>query len=665
VKTRRVACAIIAAALIASSAVGDVVVLRNGRRVEGAISQESATEVVIKTPLGVLRIPRNQVVQIERTATSADEIEGDAARSAGDLLKARQCYQKALQATTPGSDAATRLQEKLSQVESAISARERSARSGEVERVRTLVANKRYSDAIRLCEQLLASGLDDNETSTVRRLKAEAHFGRAHEELDRMNLLGADAELRKAVEAYEPFYRAHLLLGERLLQSVVSQKEGVEEILKGLKYGEGEISEAELVKYHYMVARVLYQQGKYQEAASHFVECVRGKDKYPVYADALDYAADSFVKMGEQNVVGDAKKTVENLLRAIELDPQKAQAWFLLGRMYKDLGETTKAIEAFTKVVKLQPNYPYAYQALAGAHRDKQNLDEALNAINEELKQRPDNYDALVERAEIQIELKNFDQAAQDLDNAMRRDPTRWQAYMVRANLAYVQEDYDTAQQNIEQVLRLKPDAVEAHLIIGKILTAKKDTEAARQWFSNVIEYLEQQPNLTYKFKTVVAEAYTRMAEIDLTEDSPRQAETRLRRALEFVADYAPALAKIGDVKKRLANDLDTAAAKKRFYREAEEYYRKAIEVNPRDPDLYLALGILYHKNLKDTRKAVINYQKYLDLGGKDRATVGKWIEECGGVVEAGIEETTATATTHNQAATETNKAAANSKSKP
>ncbi|GIX43729.1 MAG: hypothetical protein KatS3mg130_0137 [Candidatus Sumerlaea sp.] len=63
-KTRRVACAILAATLIASSAGGDVVVLRNGRRVEGAISQESATEVVIKTPLGVLRIPRNQVVQI-------------------------------------------------------------------------------------------------------------------------------------------------------------------------------------------------------------------------------------------------------------------------------------------------------------------------------------------------------------------------------------------------------------------------------------------------------------------------------------------------------------------------------------------------------------------------------------------------------------------------
>jgi tetratricopeptide (TPR) repeat protein len=437
----------------------------------------------------------------------------------------------------------------------------------------------------------------------------------------------------------------------------------VEEIFKGLKYGEGEMSEAELVKYHYIVARALYQMGKYQEAASHFVECVRGKDKFPAYADALDYAADSFVRMGEQNVVADAKKTVENLLRAIELDPQKAQAWFLLGRMYKDLGETTKAIEAFTRVVKLQPSYPYAYHALAGALRDKQNLDEALNAINEELKQRPDNYDALVERAEIQIELKNFDQAKQDLNNAMRRDPTRWQAYMVRANLAYVQEDYDTARQNIEQVLRLKPDAVEAHLIMGKILTAKKDIEAARQWFSNVIEYLEQQPNLTYKFKTVIAEAYTRMAEIDLTEDSPRQAEARLRRALEFVPDYAPALAKIGDVKKRLANDLDTAAAKKRFYREAEEYYRRAIEANPRDPDLYLALGILYHKNLKDTRKAVVNYQKYLELGGKDRATVSKWIEESGGMPEGGSEETTATVLSTSSVTAERNHSTADSKS--
>ena len=140
-----------------------------------------------------------------------------------------------------------------------------------------------------------------------------------------------------------------------------------------------------------------------------------------------------------------------------------------------------------------------------------------------------------------------------------------------------------------------------------------------------------------------VAEAQTQLAEIDLQQDSPRQAETRLQIALEHVTGYPLALARLGDVKKRLASDVDPAA-RRNYYREAENYYRQATDADPRNPDFYLALGILYHKNLKDTRKAVVNYQKYLELGGKDKASVAKWIEECGGTVNQELLQTTETA---------------------
>lgn len=627
---------------ILSTVSGDTITLRSGRQLIGAIQEETPQQIVIRTRLGTLKLPQSEVANIQRDGMVPEEVDGDAAREARNYSRAQELYKAALQKVPADSPARNRIEGKLTDVERSISAASRASRAQDIANLQELVKAKRFDEAISRAESLMALGLSEEETSAVARLKAEAHFGRALKLLDSMNFVEANKELEKSVATYEPFYRAHLFLGERLLASAFTQNQGIEEVLKGLQYGEKEMTEEERVKYHYLAGRALYQRGEYKQAASHFVECVRAKDKYPAYADALDRAADCFVKMGEQTVLKNAEETISNLQRALELDPKKAQAWFLLGKLYRDLGQTEKAIDAFKKLLETDPAFPYGNQFLALSYIDAKNYDMALEQLNEEIKKRPDNYQAYVDRAEVQIQLGNYDKADKDLEYVTTKDPSRWEAFLTRARLAYVQEEYDKAKENLNQVLAVKPDAIEAHIIMGKVLRAQKDYDTAKKWLSNVVEYLERIPDLTFKYKNYLAEAQTQLAEIDLQQESPRQAETRLQIALEHVPGYAPALARLGDVKRRLATELE-GSAKKKLYREAESFYLQAIDADPKNADFYLALGILYHKNLKDTRKAVDNYKKYLELGGKDKATVAKWIEECGGTVSEDLLQTTGT----------------------
>ncbi|HEU4505613.1 MAG TPA: hypothetical protein VFR79_12320, partial [Nitrospira sp.] len=49
---------------------------------------------------------------------------------------------------------------------------------------------------------------------------------------------------------------------------------------------------------------------------------------------------------------------------------------------------------------------------------------------------------------------------------------------------------------------------------------------------------------------------------------------------------------------------------------EAERAMRAALEVNPGYVDVYFTLGGLYADHLKDQKKAVEAFERYLELGG-------------------------------------------------
>ena len=65
----------IALVLFAAAAFADVIVTRDGQRIEGVIVRETATEVVVRTRLGEITVARDRIVDIERGKTRRQEFD--------------------------------------------------------------------------------------------------------------------------------------------------------------------------------------------------------------------------------------------------------------------------------------------------------------------------------------------------------------------------------------------------------------------------------------------------------------------------------------------------------------------------------------------------------------------------------------------------------------
>ncbi|MEW6543625.1 MAG: caspase family protein [Nitrospirota bacterium] len=63
---------------------------------------------------------------------------------------------------------------------------------------------------------------------------------------------------------------------------------------------------------------------------------------------------------------------------------------------------------------------------------------------------------------------------------------------------------------------------------------------------------------------------------------------------------------------------LGLVLQRKGRFADAEQALRKAIAVNPTYTDVFLTLGDLYAQDLKDQKKAVESYQRYLETGGTE-----------------------------------------------
>lgn len=630
--------------LLTQSSHADRIVRNSGQVLNGAITQQTATEYAIKTEIGVVRVPRSDVRELLSTETVPDEVDGDVALARRDYPTATKYYQAALQRAPSGGQAETRLRARLMQLAQAQQQTATAGAATQFAQAQALAAAGQLDNAQKLLETVITSlSPADPTTSAARMLLADIHYKRALVARDSVSEVEMQRQLEAAIQAYEGYAKAYLTLGELYMRSSVTEDKGIDMIIKGLQFGENQLTEEESVRYHYMIAKRYYQRGDYDKASANYAQALRAKGKYPQYADALDRTVESYIKMSEKNVGSDIQKTIDNLNEALKLNPDNKDALFLLGRIYKDTGRTENAISTLKKTLTIDPAYPKAEHYLARAYMDANDYDSAMQHLDLAIKTEPTNYDALADRAEVHIILAEYDKASQDLQAAQQIEPNRWRAFLLNAQLAFRQEQYDAAREHLSKVLQLKPDAIEAHIQMGKVLEAQKQPEPAKQWFLNVVQYLEKSGSLSFHYKQLMAEAQTELGAIDLSQESPRQAETRLQQALQMAPNFAPALNRLGDVKRRLGADATDQQAKVQFFKQAEQFYQQAIQTDPRNPDFYLSLGILYHNHLKLPTQALRNYEKYLDLGGKD-PEVNKWIVEVGGAPREGLTSGTVTA---------------------
>jgi eukaryotic-like serine/threonine-protein kinase len=155
------------------------------------------------------------------------------------------------------------------------------------------------------------------------------------------------------------------------------------------------------------------------------------------------------------------KEAVEDLKRAIELKPDKYQAYVSLARVYQEQKQWDEAVKQLDAAIQLEPKLPFIYRlrALLYLERPDRNLEAALRdtrtAVEEE--ERAGNPANLAgdyaEMGRILFLSQKYDDAVAVCNRAVVKDPGQVNAYLWRAQALLKLQKYDQAAHSFDQYL--------------------------------------------------------------------------------------------------------------------------------------------------------------------------------------------------------------------
>jgi Flp pilus assembly protein TadD len=143
---------------------------------------------------------------------------------------------------------------------------------------------------------------------------------------------------------------------------------------------------------------------------------------------------------------GNFKEAINAYNRAIELNPQYAEANIGRGLAYEDLGNFQQAINDFSKAIELKPRSAEAYYrrgaayyrlvVYGGADDKSGNFQRAINDLSKTIELEPRNIEAYSGRGLAYDKLGNYQQAVNDFTKTTQLDPQNASAY-IKLGLAY------------------------------------------------------------------------------------------------------------------------------------------------------------------------------------------------------------------------------------
>jgi tetratricopeptide (TPR) repeat protein len=128
-------------------------------------------------------------------------------------------------------------------------------------------------------------------------------------------------------------------------------------------------------------------------------------------------------------------KSIEDYTKAIELNPQYADAYYNRGVAHDDLGEYQKAIEDYTKAIELNPQYADAYSDRGYVYNKIGKYWKAVDDYNKAIELGSKYTYAYFTRGYAHGELCQYQKAIDDYTKAIELTPQHASAYNNRGNV--------------------------------------------------------------------------------------------------------------------------------------------------------------------------------------------------------------------------------------
>ena len=208
-------------------------------------------------------------------------------------------------------------------------------------------------------------------------------------------------------------------------------------------------------------------------------------------ADALYFTLDAeeYLRRGiEAGQRGQYSDSIQDLTKAIELEPDHADAYLFRGLTYDSQGKHDRAIQDHTKAIELKPDYADAYNSRGLAYGSQGKHDRAIQDHTKAIELKPDHADAYNFRGLAYDSQGKHDHAIQDYTKAIELEPDYADAYHGRGNAYGSQGKHDRAIQDYTKAIELEPDYADAYYDRGNAYDSQGKHDHAIQDYTKAIE---------------------------------------------------------------------------------------------------------------------------------------------------------------------------------
>jgi tetratricopeptide (TPR) repeat protein len=276
------------------------------------------------------------------------------------------------------------------------------------------------------------------------------------------------------------------------------------------------------------LAKGCFERGELGRARDHLDEAMKTGAPYaPMYVLAARLA----VEKGELDA---ARRYAE---AARNLQPDSAEAWYVIGTIEQTLERPDLALAAFSEAAKLAPEktaYALAEVELLVAQKQKE---EAARRLNEALGRTPGSVELHAARGDLLCLMGNYPEAVGSYRIARRLAPRRQDVTERLATALFYSGDYAEAEPLLADMADAEPEKTPGWVLEmwGDSLLSLDRLREARPVYERILAR-----------DGASVDARVALAKCDLLEDRPTSARHRLDEALQQSPDDAEANALMG-----------------------------------------------------------------------------------------------------------------------
>ncbi len=373
---------------------------------------------------------------------------------------------------------------------------------------------------------------------------------------------------------------------------------------------------------------------------------------------AEDKFQEAFFEALKQKGIENYERSVEALLKCVEIDKKPAVLYFELGKNYMQLKNFGAAEDAFKEAVSKVPDNEWYLDELYGYYVSQNELNKALKTVKQLVKYHPDYKEDL---ATLYVKMEKYDAALEILDDldasfgiSVARDRLRNKIYKAtgrahdqiknlearvdknpknEANyLALIyryseQNKTDKAFETAEELLKIHPNSQLVHLALYKFYLDRNKTDAAiasmkvvvksdaikpdakLKVLSDFVNFVKQHPN----YEADLVEATTLLdGKTDAKTLADLGAYYKQQGAKDKALHYFEEALKDDDANFALWTQVLTLHAELKQFEKAKQKSELALQKYPAQPLPYLINGVALNA-LKTPKLAVEVLQSGLD----------------------------------------------------